>query len=136
MCRPLITGQCGRIWYCRHASYSDFDPLAALLGFAGEVEASDGLPDPLALTTYDALVVAAARQDNPLVAQQEVAQILRLTAGHPLPVLYLSGVSAEALPASDPLHVPQAPHQPCRRGGLLQRRRPIQIRRPGRSRLI
>lgn len=101
LCRPLITAQCGRIWYCRHASYSDFDPVAALLGFAGEVEISDGLPDPLALATYDALVIAAARQDNPQVGQQEVGQIARLTAGRPLPVLYLSGVAAEALPASD-----------------------------------
>lgn len=99
LCRPLITGQCGRIWYCRHASYSDFDPLAALLGFAGEVEITDGLPDPTELGKYDVLVVAAARQENPLPVQQEVGQIVNLTASRPLPVLYLSGAAPDALSA-------------------------------------
>lgn len=99
LCRPLITGQCGRIWYCRHASYSDFDPLAALLGFAGDVHLSDGLPDPAELKNYDALVVAATRQENPLATQQDIGQIAQLTAGRPLPVLHLGGVAPDALSA-------------------------------------
>jgi hypothetical protein len=103
LCRPPVSGNCGRIWYCRHQSYSSFDPLGVLLGFAGDVQVSGSLPEASELANCNALVVAATRQENPLVAKQEVEQILRLAGGRPVPLLYLSGVGGEAL--SVPEHV-------------------------------
>jgi hypothetical protein len=97
LCRPLVSGKCGRIWYCRHSSYSSFDPLGVLLGFAGDVEVRDALPEASDMPKYSALVVAATRQENPLIAKQEVEQILRIAGGRPVPVLYLSGVAGDVL---------------------------------------
>jgi len=87
-----------RIGYFRHTAYCDFDPLAALLRFAGGVDVQAGLPTaPAAVEGYEAIVLASSRQENPAAAQQEIDQIQKLLANRPVPTLYLSGVAAEAL---------------------------------------
>ena len=101
--QPLIPPSGAKIWYSRHASYCDFDPLAAALHFGGDVELHDGLPkSPDELDGFDILVTAASRQENPLPAQQDIGTILKVTAARPLPVLYLSGAEPAALTGLTP----------------------------------
>jgi DNA-binding response OmpR family regulator len=96
--QPLIPPGHWRICYVRHASYSSFDPLAALLRFAGELDIRDAPPiSPSELSAWDIMVVAASRQENPQLAQREIEPLLKLLAERPLPMLYMSGVQPTAL---------------------------------------
>ena len=99
LCRPAVEPTGLRVWYARQPMYSSFDPLTAFLRLAADVDIHQAIPSsPQQLGGYDAIVVAAARAENPLAAQQEVGQILKLISSQPIPVLYLSGVGPEALP--------------------------------------
>jgi HD-like signal output (HDOD) protein/CheY-like chemotaxis protein len=101
--QPLIAPSRSRVLYVRHTSYCSFDPLAALIRFAGEVEIRDAIPRSSAeLGDCEALIVAASRQDNPLLAQQDAGSLSQLLAERPLPFLYLSGVDPQALSALPP----------------------------------
>src|SRR5205807_5555838 len=110
LCQPLVRKSSSRIGYIRHAGYCDFDPLAALLRFAGEVELRSPMPTaPASVDGYQALVVASSRQENPQAAQQEIDQIAMLLANRPVPTLYLSGVAAEALTRPERLTAAKLP---------------------------
>lgn len=91
LCRPPVSSGTRRILYWRHVGYSEFDPLAVLLGFAGEVEVRSTLPAPQDLLRFDALIVARSRQE--IAAQQQVGEIVKLIGSRQFTVLYLSGLS-------------------------------------------
>jgi HD-like signal output (HDOD) protein/DNA-binding response OmpR family regulator len=100
LCRPPLDRTDMRIWYARHASYSDFDPLAAWLKMAGTVEVHSKPPSIAPeLDACDMVVVAAARQSNPLTLQQQISDLLKATSIRPTPVLYLSGADPQSLSA-------------------------------------
>ena len=91
LCKPLVSDRGLRIWYVRHQSYSELDPLAALVGFAGELSIHDRPPEREELASCDAIVVADSRQDNPQAAQDQAQNLARLTAGSAARVMYLCG---------------------------------------------
>jgi CheY-like chemotaxis protein/HD-like signal output (HDOD) protein len=95
LCRPPVKSSSRRIFYWRHAGYSELDPLAVLLGFAGEVEIRGESPSPQDLPGYDALVIAAPRQES--AAQQLIGTLPNLLRPAQTPVLCLSGLPAEQL---------------------------------------
>jgi len=103
LCKPIVADGRLRIWYSRHQSYSALDPLAALLGFAGEVAVHDRPPDAHELASCDAVVVADSRQDNPQAAQQQAQNLARLTAGANVSVLYLCGSEPEKIGVPSPI---------------------------------
>ena len=100
MCKAPIEQSNVRIWYARHGGYSSFDPLEASLRMAGEVEVRQKPPTVAGeLEQCDVIVLAAARQSNPLVSQQQIEELSKLTASRPTPMIYLSGADPQGLSA-------------------------------------
>jgi len=87
-----------RVWYTRDAGYCELDPLASLLRLIGDVHIEDRLPlTPSELAEFEFVVVAAARHENPLPAQQQITEILKCVSSIAKPVIYLSGVDPRLL---------------------------------------
>jgi HD-like signal output (HDOD) protein/DNA-binding NarL/FixJ family response regulator len=98
ICKPPLQKSDARIWYARHAGYGSFDPLEASLRMAGEVETHQKPPSTASeLEQCDVMVVAAARQTNPLPAQQQIGELLKLTGSRPTPIIFLSGCDPQGL---------------------------------------
>jgi HD-like signal output (HDOD) protein len=101
-CRPPLEKTDARIWYARHAGYGEFDPLAACLKMAGDVEIHSKPPAAVSeLEACDVIVIAGPRQSNPGSAQQQIGELLKFAATHPRPFIYLSGADSQSLSAGD-----------------------------------
>ena len=112
ICRPPLERSQSRIWYSRHMIYSELDPVAAFLKMVADVEIHPRAPLlPSEMQDCDLIAVAAPRQCNPLLAQQQVTELLKLTATHPKPILYLSGADPQGLPAGNMLRCLKLPVQ-------------------------
>ncbi|HEY8748899.1 MAG TPA: HDOD domain-containing protein [Tepidisphaeraceae bacterium] len=115
LCRPTIDKSDVRIWYSRHPGYADFDPLVAWLRMVGVVEVHAKLPALASeLDACDVVVLAAARQCNPLTLQQQISELLKATSIRAKPVIYLSGVDPQHISAGSfgsshklPVQMPQ-----------------------------
>jgi hypothetical protein len=104
LCRPPVTSASRRIFYWRHAGYSELDPLAVLLEFAGEVEIRGEPPSPQDLPGYDALVIAGPRQEG--AAQQMVSTLANVLRPVQTSVLCLG------LPVAQPAGPQSILHRP------------------------
>lgn len=73
-----------RVWLARHGAYSQFDPVAAALSLYANVEISDKLPTPAALSGFAGVVVVAASAAVQGFTANQIAELRTHSAGIPL----------------------------------------------------
>jgi CheY-like chemotaxis protein/HD-like signal output (HDOD) protein len=88
--RPLLERHNARIWYARHDSLSDFDPVETALARLAQVQTFDQLPEALAeLSGFDGVVIAVPRRSTKGFGSDDAAR-----ACGDLPTLCLHGNDA------------------------------------------
>lgn len=107
LCRPPVPFTGRRIFYLRHPSYSDLDPLGVLLGLVGTVDARNELVSAQDLPSYDALIVAGPRNES--IGQPLTPALVSLIARRPIPVLCLSAVPPQPSNGPDSIMHRQLP---------------------------
>lgn len=89
---PLFPRRGVRIWYARHESLAEFDPLATALQLLADAEVQPALPvDAAALSGFSGMVIAAPREDTPAFTAAEAGRCRTGKEPAHVPTLFLSG---------------------------------------------
>jgi hypothetical protein len=101
---PVLPRRSVQIWYARHRSICNWDPLHVALASLADVEAHERLPASLdELGDCRAIVVAAPRPNMPPFSFAELDHWRACGRGRQVPVMYLAAQPPEqAGPATPP----------------------------------